>query len=297
MTEHKKGFRGTHELALNTKLYGAYLRFQNEMIDIDSYDDFEYLVNEHMGEFCIILQDFDTRLAKKIRYILNYFKYHKDKIIFLSGAKGSGKTAFAFWLAEEIYKSVFNMHFAYVGVKIKEGLLPKWCKNYVDLNQVPFHSFAIVDEMALQFNARRYQTDKNINLTQLMAVSRHRHLSVILITQDPRIAEVNAWRLKDLIVYKQSNTYDLPDREGGSANAIIKFYRFIRQWLKPKHKEDCLLEDPSNNKIMLFQNTLPDCWSEELSEAFNLVQFDFSDKQDTIKKQIKRKGGLDISNY
>lgn len=87
MSQYKKGLRGTHEFNLNTKLYGAYLRFQSEMIDIDSYGDFEYLVDEHIGEFGIILEDYKTRLEKKIEYLLRYFKYGKSKIVFVAGAR------------------------------------------------------------------------------------------------------------------------------------------------------------------------------------------------------------------
>jgi hypothetical protein len=207
----------------------------------------------------------------------------------------SGKTCFSFWLAEKIHAMFPYKRIAYVGVIIRKGLLPDWCSNYEDVNKVPDDSFVIIDEMAVNYNAREYQSKKNIQLGQLMAIARHHNLSVLLIAQDPRQAEVNAWRLRDLIIYKRSNTYDLPDREGAAAGKIIQFWRYVKQWLKPTKQEQALLEDPGNGKVMLFKYDIPECWSEELSKAFSIVRFNIDVEPEEVKpkpKVYKTLGGI-----
>lgn len=185
----------------------------------------------------------------------------------------SGKTCFSFWLAEQIHKLTPWMKISYVGIKIQNGLLPEWCLNYEKLNDVPNHSFTIIDEMAIQFNARNFKDQKNIQLGQLLAIARHKDLSVIMIAQDPRMSEINAWRLRDMVIYKRSNTFELPDRDGSKGGALLQFWRYVKQWLKPTRQEQALFEYQAENKVMLFKYDIPDCWSEQLSKAFNMVKF------------------------
>ena len=266
-------------------------RFKHAMIDADSYNDFDYIAHEqHPSEFRMIIDDFDTRLSKKLDTLINYFTFGKSKILYVVGARDSGKTCFSFWLAEQLYNKNHRMRIAYVGVKIKQGVLPEWCANYDDINKVPDGSFALVDEMALQYNARHYQSEENIQLGQLLAIARHKNLSIILITQDPNMGEINAWRLKDMIVYKRSNTYELPDRDNRKASELFKFWRYIKSWLKPTKQEQALFEYQAMNKVMLFTYKLPTFWSEGLSKAFNVVKFVTT--QAPIKKKRSKSEGL-----
>jgi len=293
--EYKKGMRGTslYYLEMHPEVID---RFKREMIDVDSYNDFDYLVyEEHPTEFKIILQDYDMRMFKKLELVISYFTQGKSKILYVVGARDSGKSCFSFWLAEEIHRLRPKMKISYVGVKVKRSILPEWCDNYENINEVPNGSFIILDELAIQYNAREYQQESNIQLSQLLAIARHKDLSVIAITQDPNMGEINVWRLKDMIVYKRSNTYELPDRDNRRTSKIMQFWMYIKRWMKPTRQEQALFEYQALNKVMLFKYSLPNCWTENLSKAFKFVNV-FNSKETKPKtNKIKIETAMNTS--
>lgn len=281
--DRKKNLRGSNEYWLDMHKE-VVEKFKSDLIDTDSYEDFDNLVYEtHPSEFTIIMKDYGTRLRKKIKEIVGYFIYGKSKIIYVVGARDSGKSCFSFWLAEQIHEHVPNMKIAYVGVKIRRSILPEWCDNYIDINKVPFGSLVILDELAVQYNARTFGSKENIQLGQLLAIARHKDLNVIAITQDPNMGEINVWRLKDMVVYKRSNTYELPSRDNRRSSKVLQFWSYIKNWLKPTRQEQALFEYQAMERVMLFKYNLPKCWSDELSKAFRFVKVN---AEKSIKKKI-----------
>lgn len=262
-------------------------RFMNKFIEYESHRDFVNLVYNHLGEFRYILEDFITPLYKKVETLLNYFIFGKSKILFVMGARDGGKTCCSFWIAEEIHKRLNKLKIAYVGVEVDKKVLPKWCDNFKSINDVPNGYLIILDEMALQFNAREFMKGENIDLGKLLAICRHKDLRVILIAQDPNMTDPNAWRLRDMMLYKQSNTYELPDREskGNQTSKVMKFWKFIKNWMKPKRQEQALFEYPAKSKIMLFEYPIPACWSDELSKAFSNYDVTASRKESEKSKK------------
>jgi hypothetical protein len=297
--ERKKFLRGSNIYWLEQH-QEVVEKFRDTMIDFDSYGDFEFLVNDKPSEFATILRDFSRRMQDKVDELIGYLRYGKSKILYVVGARDSGKTCFSFWLAEKIHELNKHIKIAYVGVRLRDDVRPKWCSNYDELGQVPNGSLVILDELAIQYNARRHADERNVNLGQLLAIARHKDLSVIAITQDPNMGEINVWRLKDMVVYKRSNTYELPDRDskGSRTSKIIQFWRFIKNWLKPTRQEQALFEYQSKSRVMLFVYDLPQCWSEQLSKAFNLTDV-FGDKTNDagIKSISKKERLLELSPY
>lgn len=246
-------------------------RFADEFIDMDSHDDFFYLVYEqYPSQFVIILKDFIERLNKKVDEVIRCFIFGK-KIMYVVGARDSGKTCFSFWLAEQIHIKLPNKKIAYVGVHIEKDLLPEWIDVFDDINDVPNGYLILLDELALCFNARKFSSEDNVSLGKLLAISRQKDLSVVAITQDPNMGEINVWRLKDIVVYKRSNTYELPSRDNKKSSEIIQFWSYIKNWLKPSKQEQALLEYPAESKVILFKYPLPSFWTERLSKAFHNV--------------------------
>lgn len=292
MRTYKKLMRGSNLYYLENHQEDIE-RFMFNMIDMDSWNDFKYLVWEKRpNEFSVILKDFRMRNTKKVEEIIRHFKYGKSKIMYVCGARDSGKTCFSFWLAEEIHLQEPRMRIAYVGVKLEESVRPKWCDNFEDINDVPYGYLVILDELAVKYNAREHATTENISLGQLLAIARHKDLSVIAITQDPNMGEINVWRLKDMIVYKRSNTYELPDRDtkGSRTSKIMEFWRYIKRWLKPTRQEQALFEYQANNRVMLLIYPIPECWNEKLSKAFRIV--DVRMRKQIIEVKAKKNKGI-----
>lgn len=296
--QYRKFFRSSHEKYVFSDHDVDLDRFMREFVDEYSYGDFIQVVYEHIGEFMLILKDYTLSMQKKIDYVIKAFMSGYF-LMLVSGARGSGKTCFGFWLLEEVHERNPNKRIAYVGVKVKKGLLPSWIQNYTIeeyetlMKQNRLNGYLVlIDEAAIFFNARRYQKEANIQFGQTIAISRHKHISLLVLAQDHNMTDTNIWRLRDMVVYKKSNTYELSDRDskGVSRQAKIqKFWKYIKQWLHPRDKDESLFEYQSEKRLMLFKTTIPRCWTNDLSESFS--KYDVT--KDTaraieIPKQSKR---------
>lgn len=292
----KKFLRGSNERFVFQDHDDSLDRFMWKFVDMDSHKDFIEIVCEHIAEFKIILQDYMLPNYKKIQYVLSSLN-NGYKLLLIAGARGSGKTCTGFWLIEEIHKLNSRRRIAYVGVKLNPRLLPSWCENYTieeydeKMNKNTLNGyFVIIDEAAMFFNARKYQDKANIKFGQMIAISRHKHISLIVIAQDHNMTDTNIWRLRDCVLYKKSNTYELSDRDtkGKAGNSKIhKFWNYIKQWMHPKRKSESLFEYQAERRLMLFDNPIPQCWTTELSEAFD--NFNVDNIRVEVKPIIKTK--------
>ena len=293
MMQRKKFFRDSNLDWIWNKHFADFERFKWRYIHYISHDNFEYdVVYNHSAEFKRILEDWILPNHKKIQILLNSF-LDGYRLMLVSGARGSGKTAFGFWLVEQIHFLFPNRRIIYVGVKLKEGLLPKWIENMDMFDyekkvkaDLLFNYIVLLDEMAISFNARKWQSEENIEFSQLLTISRHKHLSVIAIAQDFTMVETNAWKLRDMVLYKKSNTYELSDRDskgvGSRQSKIQKYFKYIKQWMKPKLKEDALFEYQANGVLILFKHLTSDFWTQELSEGFSNMNI-FEKKSEEIQ--------------
>mgnify|MGYP001567434932 CR=1 FL=1 len=277
---------GEHDMDLD--------RFMHKYIEFESHNDFVNLVMEHIGEFRVILQDWISPMNKKIDYLINSFA-NGYRLMLVAGARDSGKTAFGFYLIEQVHNKYPKRRIAYIGVKINKKFLPSWCENYtieeyeemVNSNRLNGY-IVLIDEAAIFFNARKWQDKANIKFGQLIAISRHKFISLIVLAQDHNMTDTNIWRLRDMVVYKKSNTYELSDRDtkGSSrASKIQKFWKYIKQWMHPRKKNEALFEYQSEKRLMLIEHPLPTFWSDTLSKGFN--QFKIEDTP-VIIKQINK---------
>lgn len=251
-------------------------------------------MNEHLIFSKAIIEDYQKSNEQKVEDLIDSVSYGKSKIIVIVGARGSGKTATALWLAEQSKQKGNHEYIYYVGKPENSDMYPSWIKFVSTLDDLPHSCFAIVDEAAIKYNARKFQQEQNVELTEKMVIARHQDKTLILITQNIKLVDINVSRLYDIVLFKMGTEYGLQRKRAGEGiNAYEKEKMLIRNRLKPKTKQEVLIEYLTGPVSIFYKFThgLPSFWdNEKISKSFKNYRKEEEDKKKvkpTIRKVIK----------
>lgn len=252
----------------------AFLRYwfyENQSIFIMPYIESHFAEESWMYQFRFMEQHlfFTKKIIEddlmsnddKVHKILDSLSYGKSKIVLIKGARGSGKTATACWLADELYKRGKHGRIYYVK-KGERPPFPDFIKVVDEVEDVPNNSIAIIDESAIKYNARNSWSDENKDFTSRLVILRHKGVSVLVITQHAKMVEINVRRLADIIIYKQGADIYNEDENKDDDRVLV------RRRLTPKQVDEVLVEIPTRAIFYKFKHALPDWWSDYISKSF-----------------------------
>ncbi len=118
------------------------------------------------------------------------------------GKRGSGKTAWALRSAEiaetYFYRKVGTLFFEFPGIKC-----------YYDINELENGAYVVVDEAELFLHSRRSLSRQNVSLSQLIAISRHKDLSLVFVSQASNLIDKSVIQLADYIIFKEPSAFSL----------------------------------------------------------------------------------------
>ena len=220
----------------------------------------------------IILDDFKMNNDSKIRMVFEILHSAFGLIVYIIGAKGGGKTCTAFFLAENENLFYPNRNIYYVGRFFDKGALPSWCKWLEKLQEVPNGSLAIIDELGLQASARNFAKKENKDFSGVLQLARQKKIGLIVLSQDAKLGEVNVWRMRDIVIWKISNTYEMGGR-GDRSSSESNFWDKVKYLMKARGKNECLFEYPAKRTFIHFTHELPKCWNDNLSEIYRDMSF------------------------
>lgn len=208
-----------------------------------NYDEFR-LENKIMGDYSFL----ENRL-------------HKESIIALIfGKRGSGKSALGFKLLENIHNKS-NRQCYVLGVN--QDVMPKWISPIEDIEAVPDNSVVLVDEGAIAFNSRESMKLSNKGIGKLMAIARHKDLTILFITQNTGMIDKNVLKLVDTLLIKQGSLLQQEMERG----EVKKFYEKADKALKDlegdKRKYVYLMDSDFEGVVSC---PLPSFWSDGLSK-------------------------------
>lgn len=234
----------------------------------------------------VILSDFAKSNDAKLTEVAKLFiGGGKSKIVFVVGARGSGKTATTFMFAETVNREISRPIF-YVSEDVDAKLLPSWMKMVKGVSDVPKESFAIIDESAIQYSSRDALKDKNKLLGKELSIARHREIFLIFITQHIAMSDINLDRLKDLVIWKKSNDYTFGTRDKKTQEG--KFWNKVRTMMAPRGKNECLFEYPAYKRFIHFTHSLPECWSDALSKTWKDAKLNKMVEKNKVEKGGKK---------
>jgi len=182
---------------------------------------------------------------------------HQESLIgLIIGRRGSGKTALALSIAELLKgkKKVYVMGVSH---------LPRWIKVIRDINDAKNGSLLIIDEGALFLSSRSSMKQLNKRFSELMAISRHKDLSLIIITQNSAMLDVNTLRMADYLLIKKPSLLQSEMERHQIRKIIEKADNMIP---KENFKKYCyIISDYYEGLVSM---GLPSFWTNNVSKSF-----------------------------
>jgi hypothetical protein len=186
----------------------------------------------------------------------------KSEIFLIFGKRGSGKSALGFRLLENIHAKTKRKSFV---LGVSQSLLPKWLTQIEDFEKVTEGGVALVDEGAVTFSSRESMKKSHIELGKLLAIARHRDISVIFITQNTGMIDKNVLSLTDAILVKESSLLQKQMERPVVRTLITKVDLAMKQLPSEERvKYSYVFSDDFEG---LTEVALPTFWSQTLSKS------------------------------
>ena len=190
--------------------------------------------------------------------------YEQSTIVLVIGRRGSGKTAFGMRLLEAFDRQVLGRGCYAIGYEAAE--LPAWIHKIEDVYSAPSNSVVLVDEGAILFSARDSQSEANKGVGKLMAVARHKNLSLFLITQNTAMIDVNVLRLADTLIVKQPSLMQMKFERKQLRDLYVKAVPEFETFQGIAKKQNFYVIDDEYQGFM--SAGLPEFWTEKISRSF-----------------------------
>lgn len=180
-------------------------------------------------------------------------------IILIIGKRGSGKTALGFKLLEVLAgkRKAF-----YLG----KAKLPWWITQVDEIEKIKNNSLVLVDEAALAFSAREAMSKTNKFLGKLMAIARHKNLTLIIVTQNSAMLDLNILRLADTLLFKEPSLLQAKFERKAIGDLFKKAEHAFHQIKEKEKKKYVYIIDDEFEGLASF--SLPEFWSEEISKSY-----------------------------
>ncbi|MEM4215022.1 MAG: hypothetical protein QW484_01520 [Candidatus Pacearchaeota archaeon] len=133
------------------------------------------------------------------------------------------------------------------------------------LEKVPNNSAVLVDEGAIVYSARESMKDSNKFLSKLMAIARHKNLSLVLIAQNSAMIDLNVLRLADILLLKEPSLLQAEFER----KPLQKIYNKIGNSFKILKEREKFFYVWSDEFIGLLSYNLPQFWNESISKSFS----------------------------
>jgi len=184
-------------------------------------------------------------------------------IMLIIGKRGSGKTSLGMKLLELFhYKTAGDRQCFVVGYS--KTRLPRWVKKVDAVGDAPENSVVLIDEGAIGYFSRDSMKQANKILSKMMTIARHKNLTLIIITQNSAMIDVNVLRLADTLLFKEPSLLQS---------------RFERKALRDMFEKVAPLFDGMEDAVKNFyvwdddfegivSYQLPGFWDDDISKSF-----------------------------
>ena len=187
--------------------------------------------------------------------------YEDSLIVLIFGKRGSGKTALGFKILENAYNKTKRKCFV---LDVPREVLPSWINSVNDVEEVPSGGIVLVDEGALNFSSRESMSKTNKEISKIMAIARHKDLTLLFITQNTGMIDRNILKLSDTLIVKEGSLLQLEMER----NEIKKFYakskKYFDKFKGDRRKYAYVIDSDFEGVI---EHALPSFWSARISKS------------------------------
>jgi archaellum biogenesis ATPase FlaH len=207
-------------------------------------------------------KEIDFGLVKKTTGNYEDFKKRlktSSLIMLITGKRGSGKTALGFKFLDVL---AGKRNAFYLG----EGKFPGFIKKVSDVKDVKNDSILLVDEAAISYSSRNSMKESNKTLSEIMTIARHKNLSLIIITQNSAMIDLNIMRLADTIIFKEPSLLQSRFERKSISDLFKKADEEFKKINSKEKLKDFYVIDDEFEGMLSF--SLPEFWNEKISKSY-----------------------------
>lgn len=212
-----------------------------------------------------LLNDIHTiQNQRKLQQILTRIATGTD-VITLVGMTGSGKTAFMFYCAEEIYKVTKRKSF-FVGFPRVKGI-PSYInciesnnkKEIIKILKKLRDCIIWFDEVSLYWDTKNWASVDNVDLKELMAKKRQRGQTLVFGSQVGADMSLEMYRRGEIILIRKFSFMLL------ETDNRKEYFRPYKYFFPDNNREMLYISQEYTTKITTYLSSF---WTEEISKAF-----------------------------
>ena len=185
-------------------------------------------------------------------------------IVFITGKRGSGKTAKAFSLASALHQKTGKPVYCHIPINV---YLPSYFKP-IDIHNPKPNSIWLIDDAHLLVHARKWYENTNILMDNFQTISRHLNVDIIYTTQETIRIDKNIIAGIDALVFCEPSLL-APQFERAAIHPLVEEAAKIFRRLPPHERKRTAYIITHSEKIILKNIKLPYYWSERLSKSFS----------------------------
>lgn len=205
---------------------------------------------------------FSVVRTEKGSYNNFYNKLLKYSLIMLIiGKRGSGKTALGMKFLEMFSKETRKRCYA---MGFKNTKVPLWLRKVEAIEEIPNNSVALIDEGGIVFSSRESMKEQNKFLGKIMSIARHKNITLLLVTQNSAMIDLNVLRLADTILLKEPSLLQSSFERKALREMYNKIIPHFKE-LEEKQKHFYVWDDEFEG---LVKYELPYFWNEKIGKSF-----------------------------
>jgi len=196
-----------------------------------------------------------------------------DGVIVITGHRGEGKSALAWWLAETM-KAKTKKKIAALGIPTDaRDAMPKRITHIDTVEEVSALKphIVVVDEASIVANARTAMKQSNQMWLQLIAVCRHKGHLLIFINQHNRQLDVQILMDADYVLMKRPTLLHLKFCRPEFREELQQAYDLFNELRPAMVKKRVYVVDYHNGTKKMLRAEMPKWWNDKVSKAYAAV--------------------------
>ena len=204
---------------------------------------------------------------------ISWARMPKEGVIIITGFRGEGKSALAWWLAQDLKDRHKKPIAAFGMAEVAQKVLPKRIKHVQTIRQISDlkPSIVIVDEASFTANARTAMTKINQTWLKLVAVSRHKGHCLIFIAQNSRQLDVQLAMEGDMHLMKRPSEIQMEESRPSFRKRIVEAYEAFKLMNRKATKRKVYAVDYHEGEAKMLPSRMPTWWNDKVSKAYAAV--------------------------
>ena len=194
-------------------------------------------------------------------------------VLIITGHRGEGKSALAWWLAEEL-RTKHRKKIATLGVPDgARSVMPKRIIHVDTVEQISDMKphIIVVDEASIVANARTAMKSANLLWLKLIAVCRHKGHLLIFINQHNRQLDVQIMMDADFILMKRPTLLHLKFCRPEFREELQQAYDLFSDMTELGSKKKVYVVDFHTGNKKLLPASMPKWWNDKVSKSYSEV--------------------------